>query len=404
MLLILFWTSQVPGQQKTLPKGVWRAALIRKDGKQIAFNFEVRDSAGRTVLYLRNAAERIIVDNITRNGDSLLIRMPLFDSQIFARWDGKRMTGTFVKHLANTDQLIGFEAWPGQDYRFEAHPAPPHHSVSGRWAVRFTDPKLGGRDCVGEFVQKGNRLTGTFLDPTGDYRFLEGIASGDSMKLSCFDGAHFYLFTARIKDPNTITGGRYYAGPAHVETWTASRNESASLPDEFSLTKLRPGFTQLDFSFPNIEGDTVSIHDKRFRNKVVIVELMGSWCPNCMDESRFLDNLYEQYKVKGVEIVGLAFERSTDFARSRNSLRNFRQRLDVKYPLLITGVSVDDSAKAEKAIPQLQEIVGFPTTLFIDRQGLVQKILTGFNGPATGSHHEAEKKTFHGIIDKLLTQ
>jgi thiol-disulfide isomerase/thioredoxin len=148
----------------------------------------------------------------------------------------------------------------------------------------------------------------------------------------------------------------------------------------------------------------VSIHDARFKHKVILIQLMGSWCPNCMDETRFLVAFYDRYKDKGVEVIGLAYERSTDFARSQKNLRGFQERLHIKYPLLITGVTVGDPDKTEKTLPQLENIEGFPTTIFIDKAGQVQKIHTGFNGPATGEHYEEEKKIFYSIVDGLLVQ
>jgi hypothetical protein len=105
-----------------------------------------------------------------------------------------------------------------------------------------------------------------------------------------------------------------------------------------------------------------------------------------------------------VEVIGLAYERSTDFAKSQKSLRSFQDRLQVKYPLLITGVSESDPEKAKKTLPQLEDIEGFPITIFIDKAGQVQKIHTGFSGPATGEHYEEEKKTFYSIVDALLVQ
>jgi thiol-disulfide isomerase/thioredoxin len=148
----------------------------------------------------------------------------------------------------------------------------------------------------------------------------------------------------------------------------------------------------------------VSFSDPRFHDKVVLVQLMGSWCPNCMDETRFLSKFYDEYHHKGVEIVALAYERSTDFARSQVSVRSFRHRFDVKYPMLITGVSVNDSLRAEKTLPQLDAIVGFPTTLFVNRQGDIEKIHTGFNGPGTGEHYEKQKSEFYKTVDAMLAE
>ena len=392
--------GHVPSQFRN---GVWRVLLQRKDGNAIPFNFESKDSAGKKIIYIRNAGERLLVDDIKVQGDSVLIRLPFFESQIRAKMTGPaRLEGVWLKRLKDNYQSIPFAADYNDGFRF--HPAKnPVADISGRWAAVFGDPgghPIAGR--VGEFEQKGFRVTGTFLDPTGDFRYLEGVVDGDSLRLSCFDGGHAYLFTARIANDSTLTGGRYFAGSEFGEPWTAVKDSTARLPDEFSLTKWKKDNGPLDFSFRDIDGRMVSIGDPRFEGKVVIVQIMGSWCPNCMDETKFLSGFYDQYKSKGVEIVGLAYERSTDFARSAASLRAFQKRFAVKYPLLITGVTVDDPQKAEKTLPQLEAIVGFPTTIFVDKQGRIAKIHTGFSGPGTGSHYEEQKKEFTGIVEGLL--
>jgi thiol-disulfide isomerase/thioredoxin len=403
LLILVFGVSAQ--QEAGLQNGKWRAALKRSDGHDIVFNFEVKDSNNRKILYIRNAAERLLVDDITVQGDSVWIRLPFFESQIRAAFtqDRNQLNGWWIKKLVDKDQLIPFTAYAGQAYRYPVL-APATINITGRWAVRFSsegskEPELS----VGEFVQKGNKLTGTFLNPTGDYRYLEGTVNGDSLTLSCFDGGHAYLFTAKIEG-NSLVGGNFFSGFSYRENWTAQKDPKAKLPDEFSLTKLKEPGSRLDFSFPDLDGKMVSIKDGRFKNKVVLIQIMGSWCPNCMDETQFLSGLYDRYKNKGVEVIGLAYERSTDFTRSQKSLRGFQQRFQVKYPILITGVAVGDPQRAEKTLPQLESIKGFPTTLFLDKAGRVQKIHTGFNGPATGEHYEEEKKTFYRIIDQALGQ
>ncbi len=392
-----------PQSQPSLSNGPWRAVIQRADGNDIVFNFEVRDSRHKKILYIRNGDERIPVDDIRMNRDSVLINLPFFESQFRAVLVNQdSLQGVWVRRLADGFQQIPFHASRRQSYRFI--PAlPPARNISGRWTVGFwkTD-KNNPALAVGEFVQREGRLEGTFLTPTGDYRYLQGVVDGDSMKLSCFDGTHAYLFKAKIVNDSLMEGGQYFAGPTYKEEWTARRDEGAKLPDEFSLTKLKEGAGPLDFRFRDLDGKNVSLQDARFRNKVVLIQIMGSWCPNCMDETRFLTELYGRYKGMGVEIIGLAYERSTDFARSQTSLRSFQKRLMVGYPLLITPVSVNDPQKTEKTLPQLERIAGFPTTIFLDRKGRVQKIHTGFNGPGTGAHYEEQKREFYKLVDGLL--
>jgi thiol-disulfide isomerase/thioredoxin len=285
--------------------------------------------------------------------------------------------------------------------RFDASQGAAKNNISGRWSVTITRANGTTRPAVAEFVQKGNNLTGTFLTPSGDYRYLQGVVTGDLLLLSTFDGAHAYTFSAKIVHANKIAEGFFGSGIAGKETWIAEKNNNARLP-EGAAPQLKEGYSKLDFAFNDIDGTKVSISDERFKDKVVIIQIMGSWCPNCLDETKFLSDYYNRNKSRGIEIVSLAYEYSTDFQRSQKSLRRFQQLFNVKYPMLITGVSVSDSLKTEKTLPQITPIKSFPTTIFLDRKGNVQEIHSSFYGPGSGKHYEEFKKEFNATVDRLL--
>jgi len=388
--------------------GPWRAYLERQDGNNIVFNFEVKDSAGKKVLYIRNAGERLLVDDISTQGDSVIIRLPFYESQLRAVITPEgNLNGVWMRHLVSDWQVVPFKAFYGFNYRWLTSPSVGGKNgganVAGRWAAVFRSTT--GSDTtfrVGEFKQQGDRVTGTFLDAGGDLRYLEGVVSGDSLKLSTFDGTHAYFFSARIEG-NKLIGGQQYSGPVARETWTAVKDERARLEDQFAMTKWKKDMP-FTFSFRDIDGKEVSLSEPRFKGKVVLVQIMGSWCPNCMDETRWLSSFYNEYHSKGVEIVGLAYERSTDFERSQNSLRSFQQRFQVKYPMLITGVAVGDPQRTEKTLPQIEKIMNFPTTIFVNKKGQIAKIHTGFSGPGTGAHYEEQKQEFYDTVNALLAK
>ena len=123
-----------------------------------------------------------------------------------------------------------------------------------------------------------------------------------------------------------------------------------------------------------------------------------------MDETRYLAPWYIQNKSRSIAIIGLAYERTTSFAETKRLLQPFITRFNVTYPILATGVSVNDSLRTEKTLPEIQKIIGFPTTIFIDKKGVVRKIETGFNGPGTGEHYETYKKEFNELINTLVNE
>jgi thiol-disulfide isomerase/thioredoxin len=384
--------------------GIWRGEILREDGHAIPFNFQTKEIAGKILIYVINGAERLLVDNIRKQGDSLFIEMPFFDSHFAVRiLDEQKMEGSWIKDYGNRVVVIPFQAIFNEPNRYEVTQAPVFN-ISGRWAVHFKGAD-DSTEAVGEFRQSGSQVRGTFLTPSGDYRFLDGVVSGDTLKVSAFDGGHAYSFISIIKDTNKMIDGFFYAGAKNIESWFAEKNEQAKLPDEFSLTRLRDSANStLHFKFPDLTGHQVSLRDPAYKNKVVIVQILGSWCPNCMDETRFLSAWYIQNKSRGVEIIGLAYERTTSFANAKRLLQPFIIRFNVTYPILATGVAFSDSLRTEKTLPEIQEIVGFPTTIFIDKKGLVRKIDTGFNGPGTGDHYEIYKKEFNDLINSLLKE
>ncbi len=347
-----------------------------------------------------NGAERFKVTDITVDGDSVAIKMPLFESEFKLKLSEGTLVGKWIKHLADSDAVVDFNAVYGNNKRFKTDQKPVAN-ISGRWAVGFGDGEE--KDfAVGEFKQDDAKLTGTFLTTTGDYRFLEGVVSGDSLHLSCFDGGHAYLFNAKIKG-DSITAGQFYSGRTGTDVWTAVKDANAKLPDAYSLTALKPGFKKIDFTFKDLNGKPVSINDERFKNKVVIVQIMGSWCPNCMDETAYMVNYYKKYQPKGVEVVGLAYERTTDFARSKKAVQQVKDRFNVVYPLLITGFT-PARGEAAKSLPMMEKVLGFPTTIIIDKKGDVRKIHTGFSGPGTGEHYIEFITEFEKLTDDLLAE
>lgn len=377
----------------------WNGKLQRKDGNNIVFNFEWKTEKGKPVWYIYNAAEKIRVENITKQGDSLIIQMPVFESQFRVVKEDKKITGVWIKGGAVRTTVIPFTAAPGNK-RF-ASTAPGEKNISGRWAVLFASNKADELS-VGEFKQAGNKLTGTFLNPTGDYRYLEGIVSGDSLFLSGFDGGHAFLFTAKIADDKTISGGTFFSGASYKEEWSAKKDAAAKVPQESVAMYVKPGEENLHFSFNDLDRKKVSIQDERFKNKVVVIQLMGSWCPNCMDETAFLSDYYNKNRHRGVEVIALAYEYSTDWERSLKSLQKFRDRYNVAYTILNTEVTVNDSLRTEKTLPELTPIRFFPSSIILDKKGKVRKLDTGFNGPGTGVHYEIYKKEFEATINELL--
>ncbi|MCF6404112.1 TlpA family protein disulfide reductase [Chitinophaga filiformis] len=398
----LICTLATTAQQKQMPlqRGQWKASLVRNDGKQIPFGLEIQYDRQQLVAYIVNGEEKIRTENVSFTGDSAIMSMPVFESYFRIRKVGTdSLNGVWVKGTEGGEVILPFFAHLANR---PATPAKAKGNIQGRWAMEITRPNQTKRPAVGDFTQKGNKVSGSIITPSADYRYLEGSIYGDSILFSTFDGSHAMLFLARIEGDNMT--GTFYNGARGKEDWVAARDEHATLPQPASpVTAVKnTAGEKLNFSFRNIDGETVSINDERYKGKVVILQIMGSWCPNCMDETAFLSDYYRKNKDRGIEIIALAYELSTDENRSANSLRKFRQQFNVPYQMLITGVRASDPEKAEKTLPQLTSLKNFPTTIFVDREGKVSAIETNFYGPASKEYHEKFKREFDETVNKLL--
>jgi thiol-disulfide isomerase/thioredoxin len=402
--VLMFFTS-ANAQSDQLGKNHWRIALIRKDSVEVPFMMERNEENGRIVLYVINAAERIRIPDVRLVGDSMFFSLPTFESSFKLRILGNgNLSGTYIKGTSGATQYWKLFGLANVEGRFDPVNGDAKSNISGRWDMTFIRPNGTTRKALGIFAQKGNSISGSVLTPSADNRYLSGRVSGDSLLLSGFDGDNIHLYTAEIYNSDSISGGTFYNGYTRKEKWIAERNNNASLPEALDPTRLRPGQTRLNFTFNDLEGKPVSINDKRFRGKVVIVQIMGSWCANCFDETKFLADYYRKNHSKGIEIIALAYELTTNIGRSKISLLKFKKLLNVEYPILITGVAAGDDKKTEKTLPQLTPIHSFPITIFIDKKGFVKDIHTNFYGPASGPYFIESKEEFYKTVDKLMNE
>jgi thiol-disulfide isomerase/thioredoxin len=411
-----------------LTPGPWRGELATQ-GQTIPFLFDVKMEAGKPVVYLLNKGlngeERLRCEEISAAGDSVTIRMHVFDAALVVRADGKdKLKGTWVKYDSKTPYRVPLVATAGEQPLFgsdgasgQSVPPPPavlggEFGKAGLYKVDFKDEQSSSYPAVGIFKQdSSDDVTATFLTSTGDYRYLAGKiitqANDKRLALATFDGSHAFLFKsqplASVKGSAYSLTGDFYSGKSGHETWTATLDPKAKLPDADTLTYLRKGESRLNFKFPSIaQGASISPTDPKYKGKVVVVQILGSWCPNCMDETGYLAPWYEQNKQRGVEIIGLGYERSSDYQVAASRLQNMKKRFNIGYDLAVAGVSNKDSVAA--SLPQLAKFLGFPTTIFLDKKGVVRSIRTGFSGPGTGQYYEEEKAHFNRIVDKLLKE
>lgn len=379
-----------------IDQGSWIGHLNIKGNKNIPFNFEVIQDS----IFIINSEERIGA-KISYHGDSMLIKMPVFDSEFHFIKTTHGLDG-YWHNNAKTDYKMSFTAnlnKKGVKNRFHISQNNNPAIYDGEWETTFSPGKGGEYKAIAAFSQEKQYVAGTFITQTGDYRFLQGNISNDSILLSCFDGSHAFLFEGRLRDG--VINGQFYSGSHWSEPWVSSKNELFSLANPYSLTN-QVKEENLEFTFPGVDGKNVSYPNRRYDDKVVIIQILGSWCPNCVDETKFFTELHKQYQPRGLEIIGLAFEVPEELSDKIIRVKELKSHFGAKYEFLIAGNA--SKKEAQTALPALSEVSSFPTTIFIDKKGLIRKIHTGFYGPGTGDYYAKYVSEVTTLVETLLSE
>lgn len=375
--------------------GEWRGEFVIQDTIKVPFNFEI-DESGKVVLL--NAAERFQSGTIKLKKDSLFIPLDEFDNELaLSIHKNGDLSGTLRKQN-QVGLNIPVTATKGTS-RFEQK-TPPAKDISGRYDVEFELGHGKKQRSVAIFKQQGTKLTGTFLKPSGDARYLEGTIAGERFFLSSFIGSTPGYYEGTVDANGKISG--FQAGTKIKYPFSGRFDPTAQLEDPFTLSQLKAGRTSLDFSLPDMSGNRISPGDKSFQGKALIIAITGTWCPNCIDEAAFLAPWYKENKKRGVEIITIHYERQTDTAFAHKVMIRFRNRFNIEYTQVLGGYATGDSVLA--SLPTLATFKAFPTTIFIGKDGKVSKIHTGFSGPATGKFYDDFVKEFNEEVDRLLAQ
>jgi thiol-disulfide isomerase/thioredoxin len=392
--------------------GEWRAVL-RSPGGGLPFGLVIEPHPEREGLaaFMANGNELVPFSNVTVEEREITLEVEGYDSRITAQLGGETLKGEWTKTVPEGESTMRFSAAPGPSPRFLPADKPPVEgapdSVAGDWSIVFTEEDGTTYPGRGEWTL-GERTTvlGTILTDTGDYRYLEGRYDAGYLRMSVFDGAHAFLFSAAWSDG--ALRGDFWSRESYHATFVATplaEGDADGLPDPWSVVESTSRDGQLHFSFPDhsdMSGAPVTDADPRFDGKVVIVDLFGSWCPNCNDQAALLSRWHERWAPKGLAVVGLAFEMTGDAERDAEMVKRYADRHGVSYPLLVAGTS--DKQEAGTRLPGLSKVASYPTTIFIGRDKKVRKIYSGFAGPATGDHHAVMVKDSEALIESLLAE
>lgn len=350
--------------------------------------------------YFLNGSEQTPIPEIYSHGDSVTFVFSEYGAVMRGIWKGGKLAGEFLRFRRDT-VTNKFEAEPMTTS--EPTPQPKASSevpLVGKFQAYFKLPEGIDSSSQATFWVHGDSVYGTILESSGDLGLMAGKQTGNSVLLSrCTGWQGQMMELTRVQ--NSWSGTMYYRIPPPVPFTLEPRATLFHELPEAKRPSLKDPRKPFTFSGTTVLGDTLSNLSSRFKGKVLVLDIMGTWCHNCMDEAPLLQKLSSEFGNQGLEIVGLSFELSDNPTTARRNLLLFEERYGITFPVLFCG-STSPADIGARVKSQLNNFPGYPTTIFVDRKGLVRTIHGGFNGPGTGEYFQAQINQYYDLVRTLL--
>jgi thiol-disulfide isomerase/thioredoxin len=275
-------------------------------------------------------------------------------------------------------------------------------SIAGSWIIPHESPK-GEKAWRLIVKQNGGDVSAAILRVDGDTGALTGSYRDGRFVLSHFDGSRPALFEITAEGDGTLRilqSGSNRDGQLIAYRPEVARAKGLPEPANYAThTTVRDANEVFTFSGPDVNGKILSSDDPKFKGKVILAIVTGTWCPNCHDEAQYLVPLYKKYRDQGLEIVALDFE-EPEQQDGLNRVKAFVTQYGVEYTYLIEGAP----AEMWEKVPQAVNLNTWPATVFVGRDGKVKLIHAGFAAPASGEFNDQLKTEFTTTIEKLLAE
>ena len=367
--------------------------LVSNDSINIPFKFKYQKSG----ITIYNGEESVFLRVNDNFKDSLRLESSFFEDYINFKKKGDSINGNLYNQ--SLSRKIPFYAVPVPD-RFQNKFFSESIDISGEWRIIFNYSKSNSYEGKLIVNQSNSDVISTVITETGDYGYMEGKINYNELSISNFNGSRAYLIKGKLN--NDTIRGHFYRGNYGYSDFIAFKDDSFRLSDPYGLTSLKKGYKSFDFNFEDINGKIISNNDKKFEDKLILVQIMGSWCPNCIDESKYLSQLSRKYK--DISIVSIAFEYAKEKNQAINNLKKIKKNLNIEYDLLLGGYGSTDKKLILEKLNSLDKLISYPTLVVMDKNKIVRKIHTGFNGPATGNEYEKFKYNFEEFLKLLIAE
>lgn len=379
--------AEVPSPPRS---GAWDGS-VQASGVVVPFRLELTLRGASAEGAFFNGDQRVRSSSGSFDGTHLSLAFDHFASQLEAQWSDGTFTGSYAR--------------PGQPaLPFEARPhSPPQRpsvrppSIAGAWEIAVVEAT--GERAWRLFVrQAGAEASAAILRVDGDTGELSGSYRDGKFVLSHFSGARPALYELTPAQDGSLA--IVHNGKTRYTALRSRVARAKALPepaDPARWTSVKDPTKPLRFSGKDLTGATVDERDPRFTGKVVLLNVMGSWCPNCHDEAPFLAELSRRYRRRGLEVVSISFE-DAEQLKQPTRLRAFIDAYHIDFTVLLGG----EPRHVSEVLPDALNLSTWPATFLIGRDGLVHGAHAGFASKATGPAHERLTTQITTAIERLL--
>jgi thiol-disulfide isomerase/thioredoxin len=371
--------------------GRWDAVVVAND-VEVPFPFEIEVSEGSVRGSFFNGERRTTSTAGRFDGTALTLAFDQYATKLVVTLKDGELSGEYQRAKGS---------YPFRATRAAATPAASTDapSIDGVWVVTARSTK---GETAWRFLarQKGAQVNATILRVDGDTGTLSGSYQAGRFVLSHFSGARPQLLEVTPRPDGTLSlkqNGKTELFAARENTTQAAAIGGPADPEQH--TTLRNADEPFRFAFPDLHGRIVTNTDARFEGKVVLVNISGSWCPNCHDEAPFLAALDRKYRARGLEVVTLSFEEA-DQLKNPVRLRAFLATYGIGYTVLLAG----EPGQLAERVPQAANLDAFPTTFILGRDGRVRRVHAGFPGSGSGAFQAETEEKLTALVEALLAE
>jgi thiol-disulfide isomerase/thioredoxin len=368
--------------------------VFKVEEKSIPCRIELKSDVQWEIV---NGVERIPIEIKWGKDSTFKSSLPLFNTYFEGKKEKGILTGEWVDPTRTGDYRIPFQIVNNKIREFDTKVHIPIHL---KYKIVFEDDSVPAILDMA-VVKEEYVVYGTVLTETGDYRYLQGEPfENNRFYLSAFDGTHLFYLAGQFVD-NKIEGV-FMSGKHYMAKFKGEADANFELREADQLTWMKNPKDVLKLKLNSDVNTERSFGEKDWKGKVTLVQIMGTWCPNCTDESRFVKSMYEKYGMQGLQVVPVSFERGTDKQVSFTRINSQAKQMALPYPVYLGSGSESPQKSAAMVFSQLNHVMSFPTLILIGKDGKVKKVWTGFYGPGTGVHYIEHTKEIEQALLKEM--